>query len=85
MRTLIGDGSVEDLYAWPDGPWLRVNMISTVDGAAQGPDGLTEYRGDKNRWSIDGMPSFDGAPELTEFDAAGAAGAASTESARASS
>jgi len=41
MRTLIGDGSVEDLYAWPDGPWLRVNMISTVDGAAQGPDGLT--------------------------------------------
>jgi len=41
MRTLIGDGSVEDLYAWPDGPWLRVNMISTVDGAAQGADGLT--------------------------------------------
>lgn len=41
MRTLVGDGSVEDLYAWPDRPWLRVNMVSTVDGAAQGPDGLT--------------------------------------------
>ncbi|MDH2413366.1 dihydrofolate reductase family protein [Nocardioides sp. CER19] len=41
MRTLVGDGSVEELYAWPDGPWLRVNMVSTVDGAAQGPDGLT--------------------------------------------
>lgn len=37
MRTLIGDGS----YDWPAGPWLRVNMISTIDGAAQGPDGLT--------------------------------------------
>jgi riboflavin biosynthesis pyrimidine reductase len=41
MRTLIGDGSVEELYAWPDRPWLRVNMVSTVDGAAQGADGLT--------------------------------------------
>src|SRR5580765_1234494 len=35
MRTLIGDGS----YAWPDGPWLRVNFVSTVDGSAQGSDG----------------------------------------------
>ncbi|SFB86923.1 Pyrimidine reductase, riboflavin biosynthesis [Nocardioides terrae] len=41
MRTLIGDGSVDELYAWPDGPWLRVNMISSADGAAQGADGLT--------------------------------------------
>jgi riboflavin biosynthesis pyrimidine reductase len=37
MRTLIGDGS----YDWPDGPWLRVNMIATVDGSAEGPDGRT--------------------------------------------
>jgi len=37
VRTLVGDGS----YAWPDGPWLRVNMVATVDGSAQGPDGLT--------------------------------------------
>lgn len=42
MRTLIGDGSLEELYAWPEGPWLRVNMVSTVDGAAQGADGLTD-------------------------------------------
>lgn len=37
MRTLVGDGS----YAWPEGPWLRANMVSTVDGSAQGADGLT--------------------------------------------
>lgn len=37
MRTLLGDGS----YAWPSGPWLRANMVTTVDGATQGPDGLS--------------------------------------------
>lgn len=37
MRTLVGDGS----YDWPQGPWLRANMVSTVDGAAQGSDGLS--------------------------------------------
>jgi riboflavin biosynthesis pyrimidine reductase len=41
VRTLVGDGGVEQLYAWPDRPWLRVNMVSSVDGAAQGPDGLS--------------------------------------------
>lgn len=35
VRVLVGDGS----YEWPDGPWLRVNMIATVDGSAQGADG----------------------------------------------
>jgi riboflavin biosynthesis pyrimidine reductase len=39
VRTLVGEGTVADLYAWPEGPWLRVNMVSTVDGAAQGADG----------------------------------------------
>jgi len=39
VRTLVGDGPVGDLYAWPEGPWLRVNMVSTVDGSAQGADG----------------------------------------------
>ena len=50
MRVLIGDDpgaelSDDDLvrrYARPAdhvGPWLRVNMVSTVDGAAQGADG----------------------------------------------
>lgn len=37
VRTLLGDGS----YDWPEGPWLRVNMIATLDGSAEGPDGLT--------------------------------------------
>ncbi len=42
MRVLLGDG--EDLrtaYAAPDRPWLRVNMVSTVDGAATGDDGTS--------------------------------------------
>lgn len=34
-RTLVGDGT----YDWPEGPWLRANMITTADGSAQGPDG----------------------------------------------
>lgn len=37
MRILIGDGS----YDWPAGPWLRANMVATVDGSAQGADGRT--------------------------------------------
>jgi riboflavin biosynthesis pyrimidine reductase len=35
MRTLLGSGDWE----WPDGPWLRVNFVATVDGSAQGSDG----------------------------------------------
>lgn len=42
MRVLVGpDAPVEEVYAPPSGPWLRVNMVSTVDGAAQGSDGKT--------------------------------------------
>jgi riboflavin biosynthesis pyrimidine reductase len=37
MRTLIG----EETYEWPTGPWLRANMVMTVDGSAVGPDGLS--------------------------------------------
>ncbi len=33
------DADLDGLYAVPSTPWLRVNMISTVDGAATGPDG----------------------------------------------
>jgi riboflavin biosynthesis pyrimidine reductase len=33
------DDDLDRLYAAPSAPWLRVNMISTVDGAATGPDG----------------------------------------------
>jgi riboflavin biosynthesis pyrimidine reductase len=35
MRALIGDGS----YDWPEGPWVRVNFVMTVDGSATGTDG----------------------------------------------
>jgi riboflavin biosynthesis pyrimidine reductase len=33
------DADLDALYAVPSTPWLRVNMISTVDGAGTGPDG----------------------------------------------
>jgi riboflavin biosynthesis pyrimidine reductase len=33
------DADLDALYAAPSTPWLRVNMISTLDGAATGPDG----------------------------------------------
>ena len=33
------DADLDALYAVPSRPWLRVNMVSTVDGAATGPDG----------------------------------------------
>ena len=47
MRVLSGsdltdelsDAQLDELYAVPHRPWLRVNMISTLDGAATGEDG----------------------------------------------
>src|SRR5690349_4420553 len=37
MRVLVGpDVGLRELYAAPKRPWLRVNMVSTVDGAATG-------------------------------------------------
>ena len=45
MRVLIGptDENIElaELYAAPHQPWLRVNMISTLDGAATGDSGTS--------------------------------------------
>ncbi|HEY3528911.1 MAG TPA: dihydrofolate reductase family protein [Nocardioides sp.] len=42
MRVLLGeDGDLRELYAAPDQPWLRVNMVSTIDGAATGDDGTS--------------------------------------------
>ena len=52
MRVLIGpegaarggdlsDGELLELYAVPATPWLRANMVATLDGAAAGPNGLT--------------------------------------------
>lgn len=34
----LGDEQLAELYAPPQRSWLRVNMISTVDGAGAGPD-----------------------------------------------
>jgi riboflavin biosynthesis pyrimidine reductase len=42
MRVLLGDSDdLQTLYAAPDRPWLRVNMVSTVDGAVTGDDGTS--------------------------------------------
>ena len=38
----LSDDELAELYAPPSGPWLRVNFVSTVDGAAQGSDGLSK-------------------------------------------
>ncbi|GAA1916328.1 dihydrofolate reductase family protein [Nocardioides hwasunensis] len=37
----LSDQELADAYAPPDGPWLRVNFVSTVDGSATGTDGLS--------------------------------------------
>lgn len=48
VRVLIGEGAggeelsdddLRQLYAVPQTPWLRVNMVSTVDGSATGESG----------------------------------------------
>ncbi len=42
MRVLVGpDVPLPELYAVPREPWLRVNMVSTVDGAATGESGTS--------------------------------------------
>ena len=35
----LSDAELDEAYAVPSRPWLRVNMVSTLDGAATGPDG----------------------------------------------
>jgi riboflavin biosynthesis pyrimidine reductase len=37
----LSDDELAEVYAPLDRPWLRVNFVSTVDGAAQGGDGLS--------------------------------------------
>jgi riboflavin biosynthesis pyrimidine reductase len=41
VKVLVGPETddLDELYAAPRRPWLRVNMISTVDGAATGDSG----------------------------------------------
>src|SRR3954451_6198415 len=42
MRVLLGESAdLSTLSAAPDRPWLRVNMVTTVDGAATGEDGTS--------------------------------------------
>lgn len=38
----LDDGDLADLYAPLAAPWLRVNFVSTVDGAARGSDGSSK-------------------------------------------
>lgn len=38
----LGEEDLTRLYAPPRRPWLRVNFVSTVDGAATGSDGLSK-------------------------------------------
>ena len=44
-REHLSDDDLDTAYAWPDWPaptpWLRANMVSTIDGAARAPDGLS--------------------------------------------
>lgn len=35
----LDDAALRALYTPPDGPWLRANFVSTLDGAATGADG----------------------------------------------
>ncbi len=37
----LDEAALTALYAGPLGPWLRVNFVSTLDGAANGRDGRT--------------------------------------------
>ena len=41
----LTDEDLDRVYAWPDWPvptaWLRANMVTTADGAARSPDGLS--------------------------------------------
>lgn len=43
MRVLVGPDTddLAELYAVPRTPWLRVNMVTTVDGAATGESGTS--------------------------------------------
>lgn len=41
VRPDAGEAVLRELYAYPTGRWLRANMVSTLDGATTGPDGLS--------------------------------------------
>lgn len=39
--TLGDDEALFAAYPWPEGRWLRANMVMSLDGASVGPDGLS--------------------------------------------
>ena len=39
--TVLTGSILSEVYAVPGSPWLRVNMVASLDGAATGADGLT--------------------------------------------
>ncbi|MGO1745287.1 MAG: dihydrofolate reductase family protein, partial [Microbacterium gubbeenense] len=41
----VDDDSLVETYAFPDGPWLRMNFVSSLDGAAT-REGLSGGLGD---------------------------------------
>ena len=45
----IDDDSILETYAFPDGPWLRMNFVSSIDGAATRDERSGELGGDADR------------------------------------
>ncbi len=39
--TNLSEDQILAHYEWPDEVWVRANMVSSVDGSAHGPDGLS--------------------------------------------
>ncbi|GAA1740194.1 dihydrofolate reductase family protein [Aeromicrobium alkaliterrae] len=37
----VDQAALTGLYAWPEGPWVRAMMATTLDGAAAGADGVS--------------------------------------------
>lgn len=56
-RGELDDDAVAAAYPWPDaGPWVRAMMVTTLDGAAAGPDGLSgSISGDADRAVFDAV------------------------------
>jgi len=54
--TDLSDDDLAAAYAPPSTPWLRVNFVSTVDGAAQGGDGVsTSINNDADKRVFDAL------------------------------
>ncbi|WP_232524751.1 dihydrofolate reductase family protein [Nocardioides mangrovicus] len=59
-RGPVTDEDVAEAYPWPEeGVWVRSMMVSTLDGAAAGPDGLSNtISGDADRQVFDAVRRF---------------------------